>query len=518
MASIQIQQAVNSKLHLQNMGQPGTIEIIDKPISQGGFGEIYECTAIDGSRPQPPQLVKILKDDGNGSHRRGLETVQKLQDRIIQKNQEFQRNQQKTIEQYPLLYALPQISFEGTLRGVPVLGYTANRLDKNDFIEFEEILTEPNLQAQYYRLPLKQKLGYALQLVEGMRLLRDISYIHSDINGPNLFIGFKNAYIVLIDFDSGAVTMHANDKPTTWGKPGEWVAPEIAKQLTQGNLVKVDLFTDTWSVTIAIHYLIFLRYPFFFLKIAGTNQVERYLSTNNWIQVKKTDKNFNKLVERSYDQISSWWTTKPELDNVYKRMQVAIQQGYSTPSSRPSYGQWESTLKQALNNLQHQVPPVNQPKRQNPVRQPKPQPQAVAAQPQPAHVNVQPQRVVNQPQQPTVAKPINIPLPNIGPVKEWLELVPFIIGFAAAVSVSISGLLPEIITFIVPILGFIVGFYFSDFFKPRWILGSTTILGFQIAIFLTYSSGDTSMSLLLYYWNFWSGSLFGIFNIIKRYV
>lgn len=285
---------INSKSSLLNdeFDNVNKVEIENKPLNEkGGFGKIYSCLPINGKRPQIPQIIKILINDSSGNHLKGFNTIQKLQDKIIIKNQELRRHNENCIENMPALFAMPQFSFQGTLNGQQVLGYSTNKLNKNEYVEFEEILHDNYLQEKYYKLDINQKLQYALDLVEGMKILREMSYIHADINDPNLFINLKTGHLVIIDYDSGAVT-EKNDSPTTWGKPNEWIAPEIAKQLLPNHqskqIIKVDLFTDTWSVAIGIFYLIFLRHPFFYLNRLGVNDMQDYFCKFKWPGVSKS--------------------------------------------------------------------------------------------------------------------------------------------------------------------------------------------------------------------------------------
>lgn len=337
-----------------DFNQVRNIEIKNKPFAEGGFGAIYSCLSIDGKKPQIPQVIKIFRDDGTGNHVTGYETIQKLQDKIIVKNQDLKQKGQITIEKIPALYALPQFSYEGTFNGQHILGYSANRLDTaNEYVEFDKLLQDQNLQHQYYGLALKQKLQYALDLVDGVKILREMSFIHADINDQNLFINLKTGgHLVIIDYDSGAVTENPSDSPTTWGKPNEWVAPEIAKQLLQHQqglpTVKVNLFTDTWSVTVGIHYLIFLRHPLFYLNRLGMREMQDYFNQHKWPGANKNSSNFNRSTIQTYDKIKNILNNTPQLSGIKKRLDVTINEGFYNPSRRTSYGQWVSTIRSAL--------------------------------------------------------------------------------------------------------------------------------------------------------------------------
>lgn len=332
-----------------------TVEIENKPFKDGTFGNIYSCISINGIHPRVPQIIKILKDDLLGNYLKGFNTVQKLQDKIIAKNQELKRHSENCIENIPALFAIPQFSFKGTLNGQRVLGYSTNRLNKNEYIEFEEIFHSRDLEGKYYKLDINQKLQFALDLVEGVKILREMSYIHADINDLNLFISLKTGHLVIIDYDSGAVTEN-NDSPTTWGKPNEWIAPEIAKQCLPNQqskqIIKVDLFTDTWSVAIGIFYLIFLRHPFFYLNRLGVNDMQDYFRKYKWPDVSKSHFNFNKSITiiSDYDQIKGILTGNSKLVEIKKRLEITFNEGFNDPSRRTSYGQWVITIKGVMRN------------------------------------------------------------------------------------------------------------------------------------------------------------------------
>lgn len=437
MATISITHFKTSSLHL-NFNQITQIEISDKPFAEGGFGELYHCLAIDGTPPQVPQVIKILKDDGSNNAATCFSTVQKLQEKIISENENRKRQGEVTIENIPALFALPQLSYQGTLRGKTILGYSANKINTHEYIEFEDILQEYNLQQQYYQLPLSQKLRSALDLVEGVNILRDMSFIHADINGQNLFISLQTGHLIIIDYDSGAVTENPNDSPTTWGKPNEWLAPEIAHQLAQLqsgiHTVNVNLFTDTWSVAVGIHYLIFLRHPLFYLNRLGIKDMQDYFSRYQWPDVDIQSPNFNRSVQTTYSKITALLSSDPQIADIKKRLAVTINDGFHKPSRRTTYGQWVHTLNKSTT---HQpITPVNIIHTQSPPSQQhsiivtqQVQPKIVrpVASPQPQRVRVPQQQQAQAPIQRRVQMP-NIRQPPLSRPKKSRIIPKFFIG------------------------------------------------------------------------------------------
>src|SRR5665213_1175097 len=94
-----------------------TIELEDNPIGQGGFGEVYRAISVDGRGNTGP-VIKLLFDTGNNAAARGFATIQELQKRLRQKNEELlQASRRSLIEHYPALAGVPQFSFQGTLNG-----------------------------------------------------------------------------------------------------------------------------------------------------------------------------------------------------------------------------------------------------------------------------------------------------------------------------------------------------------------------------------------------------------------
>jgi serine/threonine protein kinase len=194
-------------------------------------------------------------------------------------------------------------------------------------------------------------LLFCFHLAYSFEILRSINYIHADINPQNFFINLSNGELAVIDFDSGAITDNPKDKPDTFGKIAEadWLAPEILEQLanqtTQIPTIKVNLHTDTWSVAVGIHYLIFLQHPFFFLKDLGTETVTNYLKNNQWYEINAIDPNFNTNLDYAF-----YTKYKTLLENnvpkaITERWKSTFTKGYSNPVLRATYDQWTIDLK-----------------------------------------------------------------------------------------------------------------------------------------------------------------------------
>lgn len=323
-----------------------SIEIEDSPFARGGFGEVYICKSLSGKSIQNTQVIKILLDDGTGSASRGINTISKLQDKIIDYNLHLKQTNQQTLETISSLQALPQFSFEGILDGKTVLGYSANLLSSNSWYEFGDIFNHDDLAKRselrnsFYNLPHDFRLKFAHDLAEGFLHLQKMNFIYADLNPKNFFVNEREGKLCLIDFEGGAV----NENPETYGKPGQWLAPEIQKQLINGpSLIKVDLNTDTWAVAIGVHFLLFPFHPLFFLKRLGVNEIKDYFKNYQWPNIDKGSHLFNQSVAGAYD----WYINKINtelsvpLANTFKE---TINHGYFNPGRRLSYKQWLNAI------------------------------------------------------------------------------------------------------------------------------------------------------------------------------
>src|SRR4051812_24111145 len=54
------------------------LEIEDKPLGGGGFGQNYVCRTLNGVPPADPLVIKVLQDNGQGSAKHGSHTLQRL--------------------------------------------------------------------------------------------------------------------------------------------------------------------------------------------------------------------------------------------------------------------------------------------------------------------------------------------------------------------------------------------------------------------------------------------------------
>lgn len=330
-------------------GTVQSMDIEDKPLGQGGFGEVYRASRIDG-RTSAAQVIKLLIDNGCGMAQRGLETIQELQRRLNKKNAELLQISGRTLlDQIPALVGVPQFSFEGTLEGQRVVGYSANDLTAAGMEDFGKILEDDAKIGQFQNLPLASRMQIAFHLVSAFQFLSaDVRFIHADIKAEALFVDSKRLRCAVIDFDSGALARDPNDKPSTFGTRQDWLAPEIVKQLdAQGNTiraVKVDLFSDIWSVSVAIHYLLFGFHPFFFLTEISERSVTAYFQRFQWPQADHRFQYFRREYAALHRQYEVFLRTKLPAE-VFGRFSLTFNKGYLDPTARTTYGQWRTVLR-----------------------------------------------------------------------------------------------------------------------------------------------------------------------------
>ncbi|MFL5386154.1 MAG: hypothetical protein ACJ8GN_26865 [Longimicrobiaceae bacterium] len=345
-----------------------TLELEGPVFDGGAFGDVYDLVAVNGAPPPTSQIVKVLRDNGFDSARQGFETIEKLQRKILDDTLGRKAAGKPPIQRLPALRALPQFSFRGQMGRDPVFGYSADRLDTAGYLPLSHILDpeeDPEPRERYVsELTLEDRMLLAYELAEGVEALQRLSYIHADINPPNLFVNIAECHVALIDFDSGAVTDAPGETPTTFGKKmdGEWVAPEIMDQILTHRggpiVVRVDRFTDDWAVTVGIHYLLFLCGPFFGLQRSTPRNIRDYVTRFGWPAFDAADPLFMPEVEENHESYMEMLGDLPA--PVLARMSGALNSGAADPRKRALPYQWMAdlgTVQEALEIILFQVEP-----------------------------------------------------------------------------------------------------------------------------------------------------------------
>jgi len=330
-----------------------SVQMEDEPLGKGAFGEVYYCSSINGVRVNTPQVIKQFIDNGNGSAAAGYATIVRLQEKMIEYNTKNKKKGEKNIQQINALAALPQFSFEGMLDGNKILGYSAMHLPPGRYFLFDKMFNgrdakeKKHLLNSFYNLPVGRRLKMAFDLAEGFKALQEMSFVHADLNPSNFFVNTKDDRLCIIDYDSGAVIESRQNEAMTFGKMGEWLAPEIQQQLIadSSGSIKVDLNTDTWSVAIAIHFLLFHYHPLFYLKKRGVSQMDAYFRVNakQWPEIHINDPNFQTKSAKIYETYIA--KLKKEIPRgIVECFAETINNGYYDPGRRISYAQWISRI------------------------------------------------------------------------------------------------------------------------------------------------------------------------------
>ncbi len=324
-----------------------SIEIDDIPFAEGGFGAVYNCISINGNKINSPQVIKIFKENYPGSSDHNAATILRLQKKIADLNINITNEGNFLLKEYPAFKGVPQFSFKGSLNGITVQGYSANNLTKLGFEEFDKILGNDKLLARFYEIPPERRIYFAYQLTSAFKILDEFKYIHADLKPGAIFLNLDTQELAIIDYDSGVITENQNDEPTTWGAPGDWVAPEIYDQLNKvkpGTKIKVDFFTDRWSVAIGVNYLITGIHPLFFLTELGPRITKSYFGSTQWPNADINASYFCKENLETYNKYIEFITIKIP-PQIKEKIANTINFGYRNSVARTSYKDWEIALK-----------------------------------------------------------------------------------------------------------------------------------------------------------------------------
>lgn len=375
MLQLTIDDSLSSGLWPELAGGIRQIGLADKAFAGGGYGEVYKGLTLNSRPFAKPLAVKLLFEDKAGVALAGYSTIQKLQAQIVQYELDCASQGRPSLRDLPLLRALPQLSFSGHRddTGEQVHGYVAELLPLPPFGELNDVfdhddLAERQRQFQaFYGLSQTQHLRLGVDLIRGFQALTQLNFIHADLNAHNLLVSVEPPGLCLLDFDSGAVTAGTKDEPQTFGKAGDWLAPEVMAQLMRPGTtrVKVNLDTDTWAVAIGLHYLLFPLHPLFFLRTLGLNDVRAYLSQFTWPEIDTSSPLFNPKAANHYAGYRRQLATLPA--GLVKLFSATINYGTFNANQRPSYNRWLQefnrllALEATISHFASSVPQVSEP-------------------------------------------------------------------------------------------------------------------------------------------------------------
>lgn len=323
-----------------------TLDLAHTPMGEGGFGVVHRGTALNDT-PLHGQIVKLLTNKVNGVDQRGFKTIRELQQLLKTKNETLHKSGTTLFATYPALLGVPQMSFQGTLDGEIVLGYTANDLGTLGMEDFGPMLEDEGKVLALQALPLSARLELASQLVAAFELLGSLNYIHADFKPEALFVDLNQQHpkCAVIDFDSGAIISNPLDKPTTVGTKQAWLAPEVLKQLGPSGKpgrVQVSVTSDFWAVAMAVHHLLFACHPMFFLNEVSDRSMKDYRQHFQWPDAERHCIYFNRTFEAAHSRYASY--LRSNLPDLVKPFASTLCEGYSNPSRRTSYSGWKMAL------------------------------------------------------------------------------------------------------------------------------------------------------------------------------
>lgn len=324
-------------------------------IGEGAYGQVYTCTAING-QAQSGLVLKILHDDQDGQ--KGFDTAKKMQDLFWKIEQVRIKQKAISLKKLSCFLAMPRFCFTGMLNGKAVKGFGMLSLNQLGFIPFQNITDTQGdavniaIRKKYSELSMVARLKLVHSLVVGLRILAEAYYVHADLNPKNLFLNPSTLEVAIIDFDGGAFMDEVDEKPIVIGKidEGEWLAPEILERLAQKQgrkkVAKIGLLTDYWSVAVAIHYFLFLRGPYFFLKVISREVVEGYLSQYRWFDAGQAYGAFVGKAWKSYNNYREVISQLPP--PLSEKLKQTFNEGFSNPSQRTTSTQWETTISMVI--------------------------------------------------------------------------------------------------------------------------------------------------------------------------
>lgn len=292
----------------------------------GSQGIVYDIISIDGKNVTGLKVKLFFK----GLPSNLIDIIKAVRENKVRYK----------IDQCIALRALPLFLFEGKIDGNISYGYVMRKVEGEKFAEYVEKEDSKKLNF-YINLPLKDRLHFCHQFVEGMSILYGLTIIHADINGSNLIIDFKRKMLAIIDVDGGTVAK-TESKPITMGKfiSPSWLAPEIFSQYNKDRSnINVKITADLWSISCGIHYLLFGIPPFFF--VFDRLDIPQYLKSHEWPKIRNI--NVKTHNESNFDYYERNYSKLPEI--ICKKFEISFREGYLDPNKRIVADEWLNVIK-----------------------------------------------------------------------------------------------------------------------------------------------------------------------------
>ena len=203
--------------------------------------------------------------------------------------------------------------------------------------------TERQAGAAYHARDLRDRLELAIRFAERAALLERISFVHGDLNPPNLLVNLTTLDVQIIDYDTGVIARTGSERPLTPGKADDCMPPEVKPRGTADvDLLTYDAAAERWSVGSLVGYLVFATHPGFFLKEITTNSVAAYAQEpGGWPDIDEQGPLFNERNRQAYAALKSELGALPEGGrDLLRRFFAAGLDGHQ----RPTAGEWRDGL------------------------------------------------------------------------------------------------------------------------------------------------------------------------------
>jgi hypothetical protein len=313
---------------------PGVeIEMGDE-LGAGGFGTVYACASI-GGRPDPGLVVKRHRVNGAITDQDTADVLMALMEAV---------DARWSGSPDAARQALPAVPFwvgRAHWGGVVAVISIARDLGIEGMTGYADILDDAVRFTSWLDVDVADRTAAAHHLVQGQAVIEDLGVLHADINVENLFVDPTGGRAALIDWDAGYVPGGPHPGPLSWGKPDDFVAPELKRGGTVDPSA-ISLLTERWAVGCTVHYLLFGVGPLFFLDRLTEDSVSAYLEDHDWPDIDVASPLFNRpnrvFYLRFLDDLAAM---PPSVVELFRRL---VEAAASDPARRPSAAEWRDAL------------------------------------------------------------------------------------------------------------------------------------------------------------------------------
>lgn len=314
----------------------GTIEV-GHEIGGGGFGVVHAIDHVDGV-PGARLVIKRHWANGTVTPEDNAAVLGALHRAIDSRWVSNSGRIGVDLEAIPFWVGMARWGNDRVVVSV------SHDLTAAGFMPFDSVIEKPDERRSWLGLPLSDRVGAAQDLVRRHALVEELGVVHGDVNSENIFVDPLGGRATMIDWDSGTLPGAPNDRVLAWGKPDDFVAPEV--KTTHG--LDISLFgpeTERWALGLAVHYVIFGVNPLFFLDRLTTSRIRDYLATGHqWPDIDVGSPMFNTPNRAFYSHYLQDLADLPPAAIDLFRDFVTL--GALDPTRRPTARQWADALSQ----------------------------------------------------------------------------------------------------------------------------------------------------------------------------